>query len=395
MSCNGNSLRHYPLLLFSLGCFLINCSAESSSFDQAPKFDDWEQTSPEAAGIEPLVIDSIHQEILEGKYGLIDHFILIRKGKVVMDHHYEQDYQSVIEKYDTTNHQYNYDHVAWHPYYKDTNLHTLQSVTKSVTSILLGIAADQGKISEASPVMSHFAAYDFDRSDARKMNMSIKDLLTMRSGIEWDEENYNEANNSCILMENSQDWIQFVLNHPMDATPGSSFEYNSGASVLLGKIVREITGKRIDHWAEEKLFGPLGIEDYYWKFTPKGEIDTEGGLYLSAHDLARIGHLMLQKGKWGDQQILSEDWVDKSIQPTVAFGEERGYGYQWWVPKHMEGKAEIFAGNGYGGQFLMVVPRYELVLVFNGWNIHDQPEKSTWRVLQERILPAIQAGTNN
>ena len=95
--------------------------------------------------------------------------------------------------------------------------------------------------------------------------MTLEDLLTMRSGIEWNEASYDESDNSCILMEASDDWIQFVLDHPSDTIPGTIFEYNSGASVLLGKIVRLSTGKRIDQWAEEKLFQPLGIKNYYWK----------------------------------------------------------------------------------------------------------------------------------
>ena len=391
MSGNQINWASY-LFLVAVGCLLMSCSAQtqSSVTESELSYDQWEQASPEAVGIDPLVLDSIHQDIVNGDYGFIDHFLLIRQGKVVFDRHYQQDYQSVMEQYDTTNYQYNYDHVAWHPYYKDTDLHSLQSVTKSVTSMLLGIAVDEGLIDTQLPALSYFSAFDYDSTDARKMDISVQDLLTMRSGLEWDEENYDEANNSCILMENSDDWIQFVLDHPMDADPGSVFEYNSGASVLLGKIVREATGQRIDQWAEEKLFGPLAIENYYWKITPKGEVDTEGGLYLSTHDLAKIGQLMMQKGIWGEERIISEEWVEQSTQPVVAFGEDRGYGYQWWVPLHKQGKTEIFAGNGYGGQFLMVVPEQELITVFNGWTIHERSEKSSWRVLQDRILPSLE-----
>ena len=102
----------------------------------------------------------------------------------------------------------------------------------------------------------------------------------MRSGIDWDESIYSDADD-CIIMEKSDDWIQYVLDKPMDTIPGLVFEYNSGVSVLLGKLVSIISGKRIDAWAEEVLFKPLGITEYYWKQTPRGEIDTEGGLYLS------------------------------------------------------------------------------------------------------------------
>ena len=370
---------------------IMGCSSRVAPPDHQPTGLFWETIDPQHAGIDPAVIDSIHQEILQGQYGLIDHFLLIRDGKVVADHRYQQDYRPVMLQHDTTNHQYNYDHIAWHPYLKNTDLHTLQSVTKSVTSILLGIAVDESLISHIdSSAMSYFTSYHPDLSDSRKNTMSIYDLLTMQSGIEWDEDNYDEADNSCILMEGSKDWIQFILDHPMDTIPGTTFEYNSGASVLLGKIVREATGKRIDRWAEEKLFEPLGIEEYYWKVTPKGEIDTEGGLYLKAHDLAKIGYLMLNHGTWEGQQIVSKQWVSNSLTPHVSFNEQSGYGFQWWIPAHQEGQVNIFAGNGYGGQFLQVVPEYNLIVVFNGWNIHDNPAKSSWRALQNRILPAIE-----
>lgn len=350
----------------------------------------WKKSSPALEGMNALVIDSIHREIQEGKYGFIDYFLLIRNGKLIFDHKYRHDYGSVMAKYDTTNKQYNYDHTDWHPYYNHTDLHTLQSVTKSINSILLGIAMDQGLIkSVQEPILSYFNRYTMDQNDHRKKSVTIHDLLTMRSGFTWDESNYDEATNSCIIMEGSEDWIQYVLDQPMDTTSGKVFEYNSGASVLLGKIIRQATGKRVDRWAEEVLFRPLGIKNYYWKVTPMGEIDTEGGLYLSAHDLAKIGSLMLQGGEWEGRQIISKQWVAQSIRPFVKFNATSGYGLQWWVPKVNEDTAEIFAGNGYGGQFLMVVPKYQLVLVFNGWNIHDRPTKSTWRVLEERIIPGI------
>ena len=371
---------------------LYRCSPGKSTQSQRLADAYWATSNPAAEGIDPLTIDSIHQEIMDGQYGLIDHFLIIRNEKLVADKHYEQDYESIAAKYDTANHQYNYDHPSWHPYYQNSNLHTLQSVTKSITSILLGIALDEGLISDvASPVLPLFSEYETDQKDERWKTMTLEDLLTMRSGIDWSESSSYSGNeeNSCIIMELSDDWIQYVLSQPTDAEPGSSFEYNSGASVLIGKIVGMATGKRIDKWAEEKLFSPLGITDYYWKITPKGEVDTEGGLYLSSHDLAKIGYLMLNGGKWENRQIVSKNWVERSTRPVVRLNAQVGYGYQWWVPQYKDGKAEIFAGNGYGGQFVMMAPEYKMLVVFNGWNIHDQTEKSAWRALQDRIIPGV------
>lgn len=350
----------------------------------------WETSSPAAQGIDKLVIDSIHQEIQNGDYGLIDHFLLIRNGKIIADYNYNQDYETISKNYDTLKHQYNYDHPDWHPYYKNSELHSLQSVSKSISSLLLGIAIDEGLVSHLdATILPLFTDYKLDLSDERKNAITLKNLLTMQSGILWDESSSYADNqeNNCTVMELSDDWIQYVLDRPMDTIPGTKFVYNSGVTILLGKIVRIATGRRIDKWAEEKLFGPLGITDYYWKKTPKGEIDTEGGLYLSAYDLAKIGYLMMNNGAWDNKQIVSEKWVEESIRPSVKLNEKLGYGYQWWVPEYKDEEVKIFAGNGYGGQYVMMAKEYDMLVVFNGWNIHGQAEKSTWSALQDRILP--------
>jgi CubicO group peptidase (beta-lactamase class C family) len=379
-------------------CLLSACGPGQATQDQGvwPR-EEWPVSTPAEQGIDPAVIDAMVADMEAGRYGLIDHFTLIRNGYLVADHHFDQDYESIAAAYDSTNHQYNYDHPDWHPYYQGTELHTLQSVTKSVTSVALGIAVDRGLISGVeAPALSFFDSYEPDRSDPLWADMKLEDLLTMRSGIEWAEDTpYTDPNNSCILMEASEEWMPFVLGHPMDADPGTVWEYNSGASVLLGGIVHQATGQRIDAWAEENLFEPIGIDEFYWKITPSGEVDTEGGLYLAAQDLARIGYLFLRGGRWGQEQLVSQEWVEASTSPIVPDiqpengRQDPGYGYQWWVPDHDGTEAEVFAGNGYGGQFLLVAPDYDVVAVFNSWNIHGGAEKSTWRALQELILPAI------
>ncbi|MCK5652258.1 MAG: serine hydrolase, partial [Gemmatimonadetes bacterium] len=134
---------------------------------------EWPVSTPAAEGIDPAAIDSLVADLTGGQYGLVDHFLLIRHGKVVADHHFEQDYVSIAAQYDTTNHQYNYDHPEWHPYYRDTDLHSLQSVTKSVTYAALGIAMDDGLIGSVDVQgMSFFDAYDPDLSDPRKASMT-------------------------------------------------------------------------------------------------------------------------------------------------------------------------------------------------------------------------------
>ena len=385
-----------PIYLFLLFFPLLQCTPPRELQEEIVwPGETWATSTPETEGLDPTEIEAIHADITNGKYGLIDEFLLIRHGKVVASHHYVQNYDSIATQYDTTNHMFNYDHPEWHPYLKRGNLHSLQSVTKSVTSIALGIAMDEGHLADVKiHPMELFKGYAQDFTDPRRAAITLEDLLTMRSGIDWNEAgSYENDDNSCIQMERSDAWIQYVLSRPMHENPGSTFVYNSGVSVLLGKLVGISTGVRVDEWTKEKLFKPLGIQNYFWKTTPDEEVDTEGGLYLSAADLARIGYLFLHNGKWVDKQVVSERWVKQSITPVVAdinpsnSTSDSGYGYQWWVPSS---EPFIFACNGYGGQFLMVAPEYDLVVVFNGWNIHyNQYPLSTFNALKDRIIPAV------
>ncbi|MHC4993063.1 MAG: serine hydrolase domain-containing protein [Planctomycetota bacterium] len=368
---------------FIVALVLLGLACAARAQESVWPGESWPVSSAAEEGVDPAAIAALTADIEAGKYGLVDHFLLIRHGRVVSDRHFVQDYETIAAQHDSANHQYNYDHPDWHPYYADTKLHTLQSVTKSITSICIGIA----------PEMSFFRSYDPDMSDPRRRDMTLEDMLTMRSGIDWNEMiSYDDEANSCIQLEASDEWIRFVLDRPMREDPGTRFDYNSGVSVLLGKIVRVATGKRIDEYAREKLFTPLGIDEFYWKITPDGEADTEGGLYLSAHDLARIAYLFLRKGEWNGKRIVSEAWVEASVRPHVTLGGNgrpaRAYGYQWWVPQHADGRPTVYQGSGYGGQFPIVVPHLDLVVVFNAWNIHDRPKLSTQAAVGDIIIPA-------
>ncbi len=402
-------MKLYRFSIFYLvvaGYFTIAASAyDVSSSDTVWPGKDWATSTPEAEGIDPDAINSLVADIEAGVYGLVDQFVLIRHGRIVADHKFPHDYRAIAAKLDPDrkplgsagDDQYNYDHPNWHPYYQETKLHTLQSVTKSVTSAALGVAVTEGLIKDAQvPVMPYFSSYDHDLSDPRKSDITLEDFLTMRSGIDWvTTGGYDSNEHSTIQLEASEQWIQFILNRPMETKSGERFDYNDGVSVLLGKIIREATGQRADKWAKEKLFTPIGIDEFHWKITPDGEADTEGGLYLATHDLARIGYLFLRGGEWNGKRILSEAWVKSSVTPFVSDvapdndQNNTGYGYQWWIPSHENGEAKIYSGNGYGGQFIMVVPEYDIVLAINSWSLHVDKFKWPNSILQDIIIPAL------
>ncbi|MEQ8206525.1 MAG: serine hydrolase, partial [Woeseia sp.] len=377
-------------------------AAESVSGVSWPQ-EEWEYSSLEEEGFSPEPVNRFIEDLVAEKYGRVDHFLLIRHGRIVAEKRIERDYAALAANLaqddrltpNFSNPTYNFDDVDLHPYYQGTDLHTIQSVTKSINAAAFGIAIDEGFIEGTdAPILPFFDDYEIDKSDPRKERITINDLLTMRTGIAWDDEGgFGSETDSTYGLENSETWIQFILDQPMYAEPGTVFKYNDGASVLLGKILRVATGKRVDAWAREKLFGPIGIDEFYWKISPDDEADTEGGLYLSAHDMARLGYLYLRDGLWDGKRVISEDWIRRSISPQVpdssagASANPYGYGYQWWIPEQENGRALVFEGNGLGGQRIMVFPDYDVVAVFQGWD----PVAEFWKasqVFRTVVLPA-------
>jgi CubicO group peptidase (beta-lactamase class C family) len=343
--------------------------------------------------MDAAALQRLDAEFAAGKHGYIDSMLVIRNGQVVYEKFYRQDYDAAFRaQEDQHRGPYNYFDPDWHPYYKRGALHTLQSVSKSVTATLIGIAIADGKISGPdAKVADYFDDFPSADQDPRRAAMTLGDLLTMTSGIQWDEGTYayTDARNSCAAMEGSPNWTGYVLALPMAAEPGSTYVYNSGVTMLLDHILYRATGEHALAYAEKRLFAPLGIRDYYWKQTPAGETDAEGGLYLRARDLAKLGYLYARGGVWEGRRILPEGWVAAVSEPRVVPGSDAGawrYGYQWWLVPYAGGAQKYaLTGIGYGGQQLLVLPEYELIAVFTGWNIFGTPALSADYTLKHLI----------
>jgi len=266
----------------------------------------------------------------------------------------------------------------------------MQSVSKTVSSAIFGVAVTRGdfKASLDTSVLKYFASFKVANVDDRKRRMTLRHVLTMTTGLDWNEDvAYDDPRNACSQMEATDDWVQFVIDRPMSVEPGTKFVYSSGATELLAYIFKKETGQDIEEYGRKYLFAPLGITHYYWKRNPNGMVDTEGGLFLSAEDLAKIGYLFLQGGKWDGQTIISTAWISQSLTPFVDAGEVWKYGFQWWLLPQRESQPLAWAAMGLGGQRLLLVPERDLVLVFTGWNILAEPADE--RELLRRILPAV------
>ena len=323
---------------------------------------DWASATPGSLGLNPEPLAAIDRDVKAGVYGNVDHVFVAYRGTAIVDQRYPRDYRE-ISKGRTSPigcgegcadpawmHEFNYLHPNWHPYYQGRDVHTLQSVTKSVSATAIGVALGRKEIAGFDqPFLSFFKDRDLSKIDPRLRRATLDDLLTMRSGIEWHEQDrpLNDTNTT-IQLERSKDWIAFTLSQPMDADPGTKWAYNSGGSQLMSGIIRTATGKFIDEYADEHLFRPIGIRSFYWKRTPTGHPDTEGGLYLSAPDLARIGYLYLQGGMWAGRRILPDGFVARATtRHALNVAPQWDYGYQWWLTRR--GDVDVWAGRGFGG----------------------------------------------
>ena len=242
---------------------------------------EWPVATPQSQSMNADSLQAFDEAIASGKYGNVDGMIITRNGKLLYQKTYKHDYDKIYgdsarKKSGLNQHDpggpYNYYNPWWHPYYHRGELHSLQSVTKTITSVIIGVATARKEFPDLStPVLSFFDTTQVKNIDERKRKMTIRHLLTMTAGFDWDEGlHYSDPRNDCSVMEASFDWIQYVIDKPMALEPGQSFKYNSGASQLLSYIFRKATGKDIEEYASQYLFSPLGINQYFWKRIPTG-----------------------------------------------------------------------------------------------------------------------------
>ena len=368
---------------------ILGCSGKTEKQKTEAETFEWEVSSFEKEGLPSGGIDSLFQSAQEGDYGFINEILVIKEGKILFEKKINWEYDVISNgkkgkmgcganacSDSTEIHVYNYYHPRYHPYYKDTHMHTLQSVTKSVAATIIGCAIKDGKLSSVKKKLYPYFSKHSWKSDSLKQHYqkaTIEDVLTMRLGIAWKEFGMSlEDDTDVSAMERSDDWIAYVLDQPVENPPGDVWNYNSGASALLSEIIFKETGRAIDTYAENILFKPLGIKEYYWKKTEVGLPDSESGLYLKTRDLARIGQLYLQGGIWNGQRILPEDWINeatrKHAKDIYGDGGEEGYGYQWWLTAH---DPPLVVALGYGNQILILLPEKKVMGIIYAWNIFD------------------------
>ena len=260
--------------------------------------------------------------------------------------------------------------------------HQLWSATKSVVSAVVGVAVQQGHIGGVDDnVLDYFGGRTIANLDTRKRVMTLEHLLTMTSGVEWTEHPYNSPDTSLRKMEQTQDWVQYVLDLPMAKEPGTTYNYSSGESHLLSAVVQGATGMSTLSYAQTHLFGPLGISGVEWWSDPTGVAVGGYGLWMTPRDMARLGYLYLRDGVWDGQQILPPGWVGASTTSHT-----QGYGYQWWT-----WSSGAYAASGSGGQLIEVIPDKQTVIVLTGGLPQSESLRLPGELVAAYILPAIQS----
>jgi CubicO group peptidase (beta-lactamase class C family) len=315
-----------------------------------PRLDDgWQVSSLSAEGIDATAVARLEERIQEGAYNHVHSCLIVKNGALV----YEQYFGG----------------------FRREKTHRLYSVTKSVTSALMGIAIDRGYIASVEqPVIYYFPEYAGENWDERKNAITLQHLLSMTSGLQYDENSYpySDPRNSHTQMSASRDWMAWALAQPLVSEPGTRFSYSTANSHLFSGIIHKSTGLYANQFAEEYLFGPLGITDYFWMIGDSYPATggSNGGLKLRPRDMAKLGYVYLNGGRWKGEQVVPEAWVAESFQPRVrAWGTAR-YGYQWWIHRSRVSGEEIewVAAAGYGGQYIALFPSLDMVVVLTCGN---------------------------
>ena len=276
------------------------------------------------------------------------------------------------------------------------SLHDLRSISKSVTSLLLGIAL-QREFERAleTPVTDFFKGQDLAFGNGTEA-IKLIHVLTMTAGLEWDQWAlpYSDQRNDANKLAMAENPIEMVLSRHVADPPGTVWKYNGGLTELLGAIIEQKTGKRFREFAAEVLFSPLGITNFEWRgswhWQPKGRPSSAWGLRMRARDLAKIGSLVLHDGVWNNQRIVPSEWIRLSVKRHVTESIQNGrgnygYGFQWWSGRSNSVPAyNIIAGFGLGGQQLLVVPELHLVVTVFAGN-YDRHRQDLFNWVLDRV----------
>jgi CubicO group peptidase (beta-lactamase class C family) len=318
----------------------------------------WRRSRPERQGMDPGLLDEAAR-IIGTEMPDVTGLLVVRHGYVVQEQYFGESYGRN-------------DPVK------------IRSITKSVAGTLIGIALSEGKLDSLDQTIGELIPHRIpSTADSGTPDISLRHLLTMTSGWEWD------IGSDYQRLIASKNWAALTLSRPIVYEPGTFYAYNTGGSHLLSVILTTVTGQDTADYAQEKLFDHLGIERPTWQRSPQDEAVGGFGLELTARDLAKLGFLYLNDGQWDGRQIVPVDYV-RAATSYQSTGDSTGYaayGYQWWVAE-VAGNPSFF-GLGFGGQYLYVVPALDLIAVVIAGFETPPPVTIHRPVIENVIVPAV------
>lgn len=351
----------------------------------------WSFSTPEKQGMDSaklLEMVGFYEKTHEANTKIeIDSITIVRNGAIVAD-------------------------LYFNPFFPSETKHIIHSCTKSIMSALIGIAIEQGHIEDVDvPVLELLDFDDPDTIESEMHNLTLAHLLTMQTGLH-SQDSYLYQWRGLFKMQETDNWVNYILHLPFEAEPGTRYDYSNMSSFLLSAILAKATGMDTFSFAKRYLFAPLGIEDVRWDRSPQGIYIGWARMWLKPRDMAKIGLLYLQQGKWGEQQIIPANWVKESttahsfpkkyrqvfdeagnvdrkrtigswLFANLARPFSDGYGYQWWLDKR-----GIYSAVGVGGQYIMVAPRENLVVAVTS-KLSGADSFFPAKLLNKFILPAI------
>ncbi len=343
------------------------------------KAEAWPERSPEAAGFNKALGESLDAAVAEGELDYLHGVVVIRDGHLVLERYYSgRDW-----RWGEDLGQIDFDAAR---------LHDLRSVTKSIVGLLYGIALEEGLVPPPEAVLvDQFPDYPDLIADPDRRRMLVEHALAMRLGTEWNEDlPYSDPRNSEIAMELAPDRYRFVLDRPFVKKPGTWWDYNGGATALIAYLIERGSGQTLKDFATERLFQPIGIDSVDWIQGKDGIYSAASGLRLTPRDLAKIGQLVLNGGRWQGQQVVPDAWLEESFKRRTTLFSGIKYGYHWWLHDTPSGLPWM-AGFGNGGQRLFILPARDLVIVVTaGRYNHPEAWKIPVAVISEHVGPLIE-----
>ena len=320
------------------------------------------------AGLSPAVLERLVQSIVNETYPKVHGVLLWRRGRLVFEEYF-----------------YGYDREREHQ---------LRSATKSVVSLLAGIAIDLGKIRDDKQPIAELLPWPAANPEPRKAKITVGDLLSMRSGLACDDRDAASPGNEQRIYS-QPDWARFTLDLPMVAEPGTVARYCSGGVHLTGRMIEKATGTDLQTFARAKLFDPLGFKGYRWPYQPvAANASTFGQIYLRPRDMLKLGLLVLNRGRWQGRRLISSAWIERSTAPLTQIGS-KPYGYFWWHQRFpittagSEQTVDTILATGNGGQKIFIVPSLQLVAVFTGGNYNSEKDTPPNDIMGNVLLPAL------